>query len=36
LREFTVMCRIDTPVDAEYDHDGGILQTVLLKSAAEA
>jgi aconitate hydratase len=29
--EFTVTCRIDTPVEVEYYRNGGILQTVLRK-----
>jgi aconitate hydratase len=31
--EFTVLARIDTPVEAEYYRNGGILQTVLRKLA---
>jgi len=27
--EFTTRCRIDTPVEAEYYRNGGVLQTVL-------
>ena len=27
--EFTVLCRIDTPVEIDYYRNGGILQTVL-------
>jgi aconitate hydratase len=27
--EFTVRCRIDTPVEVEYYRNGGVLQTVL-------
>lgn len=29
IKEFTVICRIDTPVEVEYYQNGGILQTVL-------
>lgn len=32
--EFTVRCRIDTPVEVEYYRNGGILHTVLKKLAA--
>ena len=32
--EFTVTCRIDTPVEVEYYRNGGILHTVLKKMAA--
>jgi aconitate hydratase len=28
-KEFTTVCRIDTPVETEYYRNGGILQTVL-------
>jgi len=28
-KEFTTVCRIDTPVEQEYYRNGGILQTVL-------
>jgi aconitate hydratase len=28
-KEFTTVCRIDTPVELEYYRNGGILQTVL-------
>lgn len=30
-KEFTVRCRVDTPVEVQYFRDGGILQTVLLQ-----
>ncbi|MGI8747407.1 MAG: aconitate hydratase, partial [Deinococcus sp.] len=29
VREFTAVCRIDTPVEMDYYKNGGILQTVL-------
>jgi aconitate hydratase len=29
--EFTVRCRVDTPVEVEYFRNGGVLQTVLRK-----
>lgn len=29
--EFTVRCRVDTPVEIEYYRNGGVLQTVLRK-----
>ena len=32
-KEFTVTCRLDTPVEIDYVRNGGILQTVLLKLA---
>ncbi|HWR02361.1 MAG TPA: aconitate hydratase AcnA [Chlorobaculum sp.] len=32
---FTVLCRIDTPVEVEYFRNGGILQTVVRRIAAE-
>ena len=35
-QEFTVCCRIDTPVEIEYYKNGGILHTVLRKMLAEA
>ncbi|MEP0841454.1 MAG: aconitate hydratase, partial [Phycisphaerae bacterium] len=35
-RTFTVVCRIDTPVEVEYYRNGGILQTVLRKMLAGA
>jgi aconitate hydratase len=28
-KEFTAVCRIDTPVELDYYRNGGILQTVL-------
>jgi aconitate hydratase len=28
-KEFTTICRIDTPVELDYYRNGGILQTVL-------
>ena len=31
--EFTVRCRVDTPVEIEYYRNGGVLQTVLRKMA---
>ena len=31
--EFTVLCRVDTPVEVEYMRHGGILQTVLRRMA---
>ncbi len=31
VKEFTVMCRIDTPVEVQYYRNGGILPTVLRK-----
>ena len=31
IKEFAVICRIDTPVEVEYYRNGGILQTVLAK-----
>ncbi len=31
--EFTVLCRVDTPVEIEYMRNGGILQTVLRRMA---
>ncbi len=31
VKEFEVVCRADTPVEVEYYHNGGILQTVLRK-----
>jgi len=33
--EFRAQVRIDTPVELEYYRNGGILQTVLRKLAAE-
>ena len=33
---FTATCRIDTPVELDYYRNGGILQFVLRKLAAEA
>lgn len=35
LQEFTVVIRIDTPVEMDYYHNGGILQTVLRKLLSE-
>jgi aconitate hydratase len=32
---FTLLCRIDTPVELEYFRNGGILQTVVRRIAAE-
>jgi aconitate hydratase len=32
-KEFTVIARVDTPVEVEYLRNGGILQTVLRKLA---
>lgn len=34
VREFTTLCRIDTPVEVEYYRNGGILHTVLRKLVA--
>ena len=34
-RSFQVLCRIDTPVEVDYYRNGGILQTVLRRLAAE-
>jgi len=34
-RSFPVLCRIDTPVEVDYFRNGGILQTVLRRLAAE-
>jgi len=34
--EFTVTCRIDTPVEAEYARNGGILHTVLRRMLSDA
>ncbi len=34
--EFTVRCRVDTPVELEYLRNGGVLQTVLRKMLAGA
>jgi aconitate hydratase len=31
-RQFKTICRIDTPVEAEYFRNGGIMQTVLRKT----
>jgi aconitate hydratase len=33
MKEFTTVCRIDTPVEVDYYRNGGILQTVLRKLA---
>ncbi len=33
VKEFTVLCRVDTPVEVDYLRNGGILQTVLRKLA---
>jgi aconitate hydratase len=33
VKEFQVMVRIDTPVELDYYHNGGILPTVLRKLA---
>ena len=35
-KEFTTRCRIDTPVEAEYYKNGGVLQTVLRKLLNES
>jgi len=32
-KEFTVIARVDTPVEVDYLRNGGILQTVLRKLA---
>jgi aconitate hydratase len=34
--EFTALCRIDTPVEAEYYKNGGVLHTVLRRLLAES
>jgi len=34
--EFRTLCRIDTPVEAEYYRNGGVLQTVLRRLLAES
>jgi aconitate hydratase len=34
--EFTTRCRIDTPVEAEYYRNGGVLQTVLRRLLNES
>jgi len=34
--KFTAMCRIDTPVEAEYYRNGGVLQTVLRRLLNES
>jgi aconitate hydratase len=34
--QFTAMCRIDTPVEAEYYRNGGVLQTVLRRLLNES
>ena len=34
--EFTVRCRIDTPVEAEYYKNGGVLHTVLRRLLSES
>jgi aconitate hydratase len=34
-KEFVTTCRIDTPVEIEYYHNGGILQTVLRRLMKE-
>jgi aconitate hydratase len=34
--EFTTRCRIDTPVEAEYYRNGGVLQTVLRRLMSES
>jgi aconitate hydratase len=34
--EFTTICRIDTPVEAEYYRNGGVLQTVLRRLLSES
>ncbi|MGL5098391.1 MAG: hypothetical protein ACRDD1_22615, partial [Planctomycetia bacterium] len=34
VTEFTVVCRVDTPVEVDYYRNGGILQTVLRSFAA--
>jgi aconitate hydratase len=36
VKEFPTKSRIDTPVELEYYRNGGILQTVLRKSAPAA
>ena len=35
VQEFTVVIRIDTPVEMDYYRNGGILQTVLRKLLSE-
>jgi aconitate hydratase len=34
--EFTALCRIDTPVEAEYYKNGGVLHTVLRRLLNES
>ena len=33
--EFTVRCRVDTPIEVDYYRNGGVLQTVIRKMASE-
>jgi aconitate hydratase len=34
--KFTTRCRIDTPVEADYYRNGGVLQTVLRRLLADS
>jgi aconitate hydratase len=36
IKEFTAICRLDTPVEVEYYRNGGILHTVLRRMANES